>query len=118
MVNFSIYYLRFFNILIACLCFLNILYSYYFDLYLNVDSYFYTFLISIIPILSFFFIKKKEVKISVYTKIISAGIALMYCPKLSYYFLDSFNKTNNLYYQSEICMSLFFILCLSLDYLK
>ena len=54
----------------------------------------------------------------VYTKIISAGIALMYCPKLSYYFLDSFNKTNNLYYQAEICTSLFFILCLSLDYLK
>ena len=54
----------------------------------------------------------------IYTKIISAGIALMYCPKLSYYFLDSFNKTNNLYYQAEICTSLFFILCLSLDYLK
>ena len=53
-----------------------------------------------------------------YSKIASLTSAFMYCPKLSYYFLDSFNKTNNLYYQSEICMSLFFILCLSLDYLK
>ena len=95
MVNFSIYYLRFFNILIACLCFLNILYSYYFDLYLNVDSYFYTFLISIIPILSFFFIKKKEAKISIYTKIISVIIGYFSLPILIAlpYYLSIYNIT-------------------------
>ena len=53
-----------------------------------------------------------------FTKIISATVAFMYCPKLSYYFLNSYNKMNNLYYQAEICISLFFILCLSLNYLK
>ncbi len=95
MVNFSIYYLRFFNILIACLCFLNILYSYYFDLYLNVDSYFYTLLISIIPILSFFFIKKKEAKISIYTKIISVIIGYFSLPILIAlpYYLSIYNIT-------------------------
>ena len=89
MFSFSIYYLRFFNILIACLSFLNILYSYYFDLYLNVDSYFYTLLISVIPLVSFIILKKKEIKISIYTKIISVIIGYVSLPlfiALPYYF--------------------------------
>ncbi len=89
MFNFSIYYLRFFNILISLLCFLNILYSYYFDLYLNVDSYFYTLLFSIIPLLSFFFFKKKEIKISIYIKIITVILGYILLPSfiaLPYYF--------------------------------
>ena len=89
MLNFSIYYLRFFNILICCICFLNILYSYYFDLYLNVDSYFYTLLISITPLSSFFFLKKKEIKISIFTKIVSVISGYILLPifiSLPYYF--------------------------------
>ena len=80
MINFSIYYLRFFNILISGLCFLSILYSYYFDLYLNVDAYFYTLLISILPLISFFFLKKKEIKISIYGKIISVILGYLFLP--------------------------------------
>ena len=89
MLKFSIYYLRFFNILISFLCFLNILYSYYFDLYLNVDSYFYTLIFTIIPLFSFFFFKKSEFKISVFNKIVSVILGYIFLPiliALPYYF--------------------------------
>ena len=81
MLNFYIYYLRFFSILISFLCFLNILYSYYFDLYLNVNSYFYTLLISIIPLISFFF-KKKDTKIDIFSKIITVILGYITLPVL------------------------------------
>ena len=69
MYQFNIYYLRFFTTIISILCFFNILYSYYFNLYLNLDAYFYTFLISLIPLLSFL-IKSSDVKkVSIYYKI-------------------------------------------------
>ena len=69
MYQFNIYYLRFFTTIISILCFFNILYSYYFNLYLNIDAYFYTFLISLIPLMSFL-IKSSDVKkVSIYYKI-------------------------------------------------
>ena len=79
MLNFNFYYLRFFLIIISVLCFLNILYSYYFDLYLNVDSYYYTLLISLSPLIGFIFYKKKDAKVNIYTKIITviAGFFLL-----------------------------------------
>ena len=79
MLNFNFYYLRFFLIIISLLCFLNILYSYYFDLYLNVNSYYYTLLISLSPLTGFIFYKKKETKVNIYTKIITviAGFFLL-----------------------------------------
>ncbi len=55
---------------------------------------------------------------NIYNKIISLTIAFIYSPKLSYYFINNFNKTKNLYYEAEICTSLLFILCLCLDYFK
>jgi len=88
MLNFYFYYFRFFSILISFLCFLNILYSYYFDLYLNVNSYFYTLLISIIPLISFFF-KKKDTKIDIYSKIITVILGYITLPillSLPYFF--------------------------------
>ena len=88
MLNFYFYYFRFFSILISILCFLNILYSYYFDLYLNVNSYFYTLLISIIPIISFF-LKKKDTKIDIYSKIITVILGYITLPillSLPYFF--------------------------------
>ena len=81
MLNFYFYYLRFFSILLSFLSFLNILYSYYFDLYLNVNSYFYTLLISIIPLLSFFF-KKKDTKIDIFSKIITVILGYITLPIL------------------------------------
>ncbi len=103
MLYFSIYYLRFFNILICGLCFLNILYSYYFDLYLNVNSYFYTLIISVIPLLSFFFLKKNFLKVSIYTKIFSVILGYILLPVLLAlpYYLSIYNITFlNAYFES------------------
>ena len=89
MISFYFYYIRFFITIISLLCFLNILYSYYFDLYLNLDSYFYTFLISIIPLFSFFLKKKKDNRVNIYTKIISVLAGYFTLPiliALPYYF--------------------------------
>ena len=44
--RFILNYLGVFFILLSVLSFFNIIYSYYFNLYLNIDTYFYTFLIS------------------------------------------------------------------------
>ena len=100
MLNFNLYYLRFFTSLIAILSFFNILYSYYFNLYLNVDSYVYTLLISIIPLITFFFVKKKDNKVSIYNKIITVVSGYLILPifiSLPYYlsiynisFLDAY----------------------------
>ena len=82
MVYFSISYLRLFSGLISGLCFLNILYSYYFNLYLNIDSYYYTLIISALPLMSFFLKKKNEIKVSIYDKIISVLIGYFIIPLL------------------------------------
>ncbi len=82
MIFFNIYYLRFFTSLISILSFFNIIYSYYFNLYLNVDSYLYTLLISLIPLISFF-IKKKEIsRITIYDKILAVVIGYFFLPLL------------------------------------
>ena len=95
MLNFNLYYLRLFTSLIGILSFLNILYSYYFDLYLNVDSYFYTLFVSIIPLITFFFKKKKEIWFSIYSKILNVILGYLILPffiSLPYY-LSIYNIT-------------------------
>ena len=74
MLRFILNYISIFLLIISCLSFFNIIYCYYFDLYTSINSYFYTFLISLS--LGFFFIfkKLKIIKITIYNKI-SAVIA-------------------------------------------
>ncbi len=65
------YYLGLFCFPISFLSFLNILYSSYFDYFLNIDSYLITLIISLLVGLSFSFIgKKSEKKITFYEQII------------------------------------------------
>ena len=66
---FRVKYLSFFFILISIFSFFNIIYSYYFNLYLNVNTYIYTLLISLFIGSFFLFKKKKENKVSIYEKI-------------------------------------------------
>ena len=93
MLNFNLYYLRFFTSLIGIFCFFNILYSYYFNLYLNVDSYVYTLIISIIPLITIFLKKKKDSKISIYSKIITVISGYLILPIFISlpYFLSIYN---------------------------
>ena len=95
MYQFNIYYLRFFTTIISILCFFNILYSYYFNLYLNLDAYFYTFLISLLPLLSFL-IKSSDVKkVSIYFKIQTVILGYFTLPIIIAlpYYLSIYNIT-------------------------
>ena len=87
--KFILNYLGVFFILLSVLSFFNIIYSYYFNLYLNIDAYFYTFLISIIIGASSFIRNKIEIKITIYSKIIAVIIGYFLLPliiSIPYYF--------------------------------
>ena len=65
-------YLSTFCGIIAILSFFNIIYSYYLNLYLNLNTYLYTFFISIILMLIFYYIKNSnEKKTTIYEKILT-----------------------------------------------
>ena len=78
--KFILNYLGLFFILLSVLSFFNIVYSYYFNLYLNINTYFYTFLISLIIGLISFFYKSFDSKISIYQKIFSVFIGYILLP--------------------------------------
>ena len=93
MSRFSLIYLSSFFLLISFLSFLNILYSYYFNLYLNIDTYVYTLVICLIfssvPLLK----KKDDKKTSIYEKIITIVIGYFLIPAVISipYFLSIYN---------------------------
>ena len=95
MYQFNIYYLRFFTTVISILCFFNILYSYYFNLYLNVDSYFYTLLLSLVPAISILFKSKDIKKVSIYFKIQTVILGYFLLPAIISlpYYLSIYNIT-------------------------
>ena len=68
------------KILISILSFINIIYSYYFNLYLNIDTYFYTLLFSLSFGVIFLFIKKKDLKINIYNKILTVIFGYLVIP--------------------------------------
>ena len=85
----SLNFLGFFLILISILSFINIIYSYYFNLYLNIDTYFYTLLFSLSFGVIFLFIKKKDLKINIYNKILTVIFGYLVIPliiSIPYYF--------------------------------
>ena len=67
--KFILNYLGVFFILLSGLSFFNIIYSYYFNLYLNIDTYFYTLLISFLVGVASLIKKNKDIKIDIYQKI-------------------------------------------------
>ena len=80
MFRFSLNYLSIFLLIISCLSFFNIIYSYYFDLYISINSYFYTFLISSVFGFIFFFKKQKFLKITIYNKIFAVILGYIVLP--------------------------------------
>ena len=71
MFGLQIKYLSFFFGIISVLSFFNIIYSYYFNIYLNLDTYFYTLIVSFILFLSFYFIGNNPKKINIFNKILT-----------------------------------------------
>ncbi len=71
MSKFSFIYIGSFCFVLSVLSFFNIIYSYYFEIFNNIEVYTYTLTVSLI-LSSLFFLKKNEFKkISIYEKIIS-----------------------------------------------
>jgi len=74
-------YLSVFCGIISILSFFNIVYSYYLNLYLNLNTYIYTFLASIILTLIFYISKNNnEKKITIYEKILTILIGYFLLP--------------------------------------
>ena len=87
--KYSLFFLASFSLFISFLSLLNIVYSYYFNLYLNLNSYFSSLIISLIIAILLFFIKAKDVKLSIYNKILTVVIGYLLFPiliSLPYYF--------------------------------
>ncbi len=78
--KFILNYLGVFFIFLSILCFFNIIYSYYFNLYLNIDIYFYTLLVSLILGLSSIIKRENDIKISIFNKIIAVILGYFFIP--------------------------------------
>ena len=100
MVNFTHLYLGVFPFFTSILSFLNILYCYYFNLYLNIDNFIFIFIVSLFLGSVIFFNKKNIKKISIYQKILTVILGYLSIPillSIPYYliinnisFLDSY----------------------------
>ena len=88
-------YLSFFFILISIFSFLNIIYSYYFNLYLNLNTYYFSFVVSILIGLIFYRIKPIEKKPSIFEKILTVllGYVLMPLVLSIPFYLSIYNLT-------------------------
>ena len=67
---FKLIYLSIFCGIISVLSFFNIIYSYYFNLYLNLNTYWLTLIVSLFLCLLFYFTNNDQKKISIYEKIL------------------------------------------------
>ena len=80
MLGLQIRYLSFFFGLISILSFFNIIYSYYLNLYLNLDTYYLSLIISLIIAIFFYKIKTSEKKPNIYNKILTVFFGYILLP--------------------------------------
>ncbi len=103
MFGLQIRYLSFFFGLIVILSFFNIIYSYYFNLYLNLNTYYLCFIISIVLALLFYKIKIPDKKPNIYNKILTIFFGYILFPvilSIPFYF-SIYNLTFlNSYFES------------------
>ena len=88
-------YLSFFFGLISILSFFNIIYSYYLNLYLNLDTYYYCLFISLIISLIFYKVKILGKKPNIYHKILTVFFGYISLPLILSipYYLSIYNLT-------------------------
>ena len=78
---FKLIYLSVFFGIVSILAFFNIVYSYYLNLYLNLNTYIYTFIASIFLAILFYYAKNNdEKKISIYDKILTIALGYFLLP--------------------------------------
>ncbi len=95
MYGLQIRYLSFFFALITVLSFFNIIYSYYLNLYLNLNTYYFSFILSLIIAILFYKIKVPETKISIFKKILTvfSGYILLPLILLIPFYFSIYNLT-------------------------
>ena len=89
MIRLQIKYLSFFFGIISILSFFNILYSYYFNLYLNLDTYYFTLGASFILFIALFKFGKYNIKSTIFQKILTIFLGYLLIPlvlSIPYYF--------------------------------
>ncbi len=77
---FRVKYLSFFFIVISFFSFLNIIYSYYFNLYLNINTYYFSLVISAIIGIFFYKIKTNQKKSTIFEKILTVLLGYFLMP--------------------------------------
>jgi len=80
MLQLRVKYLSFFFGLISILSFFNIIYSYYFNLYLNLNTYYLTLISSSLIAILFYNIKTKETKPTIFEKILTVFFGYILLP--------------------------------------
>ena len=89
MFGLRIRYLSFFFGLIAILSFFNVVYSYYLNLYLNLNTYYISLILSLFVALVFYRFEIKKNKISIFDKILTVFFGYLIIPiilSLPFYF--------------------------------
>ena len=80
MFKLQIKYLSFFFGIVSILSFFNILYSYYFNLYLNLDTYYFTLIVSSILFITFFKFGKYDIKSNIFQRILTIFFGYLFIP--------------------------------------
>ncbi len=80
MFGLQIRYLSFFFGLISVLSFFNIIYSFYLNLYLNLDTYYLSLIVSLILSILFYKLKSTDKKINIYNKILTILLGYIFIP--------------------------------------
>ena len=95
MLSLQIRYLSFFFGLISILSFFNIIYSYYLNLYLNLDTYYLSLISSLLISFLFYKIKITEKKPSIYDKILTVFLGYILIPLILSipFYLSIYNLT-------------------------
>ena len=95
MFGLQIRYLSFFFSIISILSFFNIIYSYYFNLYLNLGTYFYTLILSFLLFLIFYIFGEKIKRPSIFDKILIIFLGYLMIPLILSvpFYLSIYNLT-------------------------
>ena len=105
---FRVKYLSFFFILISLFSFLNIIYSYYFNLYLNLNTYYLSFILSAVIGLFFYKLKTSSKKPTIYEKILTVLLGYILMPLVLSipFYLSIYNLTFlNAFFESVSCFT-------------
>ncbi len=80
MLIFRVKYLSFFFALISIFSFFNIIYSYYFNLFLNLNTYYFSLILSLIVAILFYKIKSSDKKPTIFEKILTVFLGYILIP--------------------------------------